>query len=175
MATLWDSKCCCHWGRWIVKHDGMFNMADVVASVTDGIATGSMYLVVFYFILILVLWCWVEPHPICESDGICLCFCSGMDCWPLYMDSFITLMRLWSSLPTILKLSSAVVWPVVLQWSYIGEWTFRCSLNLSPNVPADSPIYSSSHSNLSALYLYMRPLFLVMFVLCLWVPPGGLW
>ena len=37
---------------------------------------------VFTFILILVLWCYSEPHPIYEADGTCLCFCSGMDCWP---------------------------------------------------------------------------------------------
>ena len=30
---------------------------------------------------------------------------------------------------------------------------FKCSLNLSPKVLADSPIYSSSHSTLSHLYL----------------------
>ena len=62
--------------------------------------------------------------------------------------SFICLMRFWSSLPTILKFSSEVVWPVMLQWSYIGEGCFRCSLNLSPKVLDDSPIYSSSHSTL---------------------------
>ena len=38
---------------------------------------------------------------------------------------------------------------------------FRCSFNLSPNVLAVSPMYSSSHSNLSHLYLYIIPLLLV--------------
>ena len=50
----------------------------------------------------------------------------------MYIDSFIFLMRFWYSLPTILKFSSVVVWPLVLKWSYIGEGSFRCSLNLSP-------------------------------------------
>ena len=85
----------------------------------------------------------------------------------MFTDSFISLMRFWSSLPTILKFSSVVVWPVVLKWSYIGEGAFRCSLNLSPNVLADSPMYSSSHSTLSHLYLYMMPLFLVIWSLSL--------
>ena len=43
--------------------------------------------------------------------------------------------------------------------SSISFWTFRCSLNLSANVLADSPMYSSSHSTLSHLYLYMTLLF----------------
>ena len=45
-------------------------------------------------------------------------------------------------------------------WSCIGEGAFRCSLNLSPKFLADSPIYSSSHSTLLHLNLYMTPLFL---------------
>ena len=38
---------------------------------------------------------------------------------------------------------------MVIYW----EGALRCSLNLSPNVLDDSPIYSSSHSTLSHLYL----------------------
>ena len=38
-----------------------------------------------------------------------------------YIDSFIVLVRFWSSIPTILKLSTVVVWPVKVQWSNIGE------------------------------------------------------
>ena len=76
---------------------------------------------VFIFILILVLWCYSEPPPINEADDTCLCFCSGMDCWPLmYIASFISLMRFWSSLPTMLKLSSVVLWPAMVLWSWIG-------------------------------------------------------
>ena len=81
------------------------------------------------------------------------------------IDSLISLERFCSSLPTMLKLSSVVEWPVVLLWSWIGEGTFRCSLNLSPNVLAVSPIYSSSHSKLSHLNLYIMPLFFVMWSL----------
>ena len=46
----------------------------------------------------------------------------------------------------------------MLLWSCMGEGDFRCSLNLSPNVLEDSPIYSSSQSTLSQWYLYMTPL-----------------
>ena len=78
----------------------------------------------------------------------------------MYRASLMVLMRFWSSLPTILKLSMVTVWPEVLEWSCIGEGAFRCSLNLSSKFLADSPMYSSSHSTLSHLYLYMTPLFL---------------
>ena len=71
----------------------------------------------------------------------------------MYMDSLISLERFCSSLPTTLKFSSVVVWPEVLLWSWMGEGAFRCSLNLSPNVLDVSPMYSSSHSNLSHLNL----------------------
>ena len=67
----------------------------------------------------------------------------------------ISLEMFCSSLPTILKLLMLVVWPVVLLWSCIGDGAFRCSLNLSPNVLAVSPIYSSSQSNLLHLNLYI--------------------
>ena len=39
----------------------------------------------------------------------------------MYIDSFMNLKRLGSSLPTILKLSSVVLWPVMLKWSNIGN------------------------------------------------------
>ena len=45
-------------------------------------------------------------------------------------------------------------------WSCVGEGAFRCSLNLSPKVLADSPIYSSLLSTLLHLNLYMTPLLL---------------
>ena len=73
--------------------------------------------------------------------------------------SLMVLMRFQSSLPTILKLLMVTVWPEVLEWSCIGEGAFRCSLNLSSKFLADSQMYSSSHSTLSHLYLYMTPLF----------------
>ena len=78
------------------------------------------------------------------------------------IDSLISLERFCSSLPTTVKLLIVVEWPEMLLWSNIGEGAFRCSLNLSPNVLAVSPIYSWSHSNLSHLYLYIIPLFLVI-------------
>ena len=79
-----------------------------------------------------------------------------------YNTSLMVLMRFWSSLHTMLKFSIVVVWPVVLEWSYIDDGFFWCSLNLSLNVLEESPTYSSSNSTLSHLYLYMTPLFLRM-------------
>ena len=58
------------------------------------------------------------------------------------IDSLISLDRFCSPLPTMLKFSSEVVWPVALLWSWIGEGAFRCSLNLSPNVLDVSAMYS---------------------------------
>ena len=41
-ATKCGGRCCCHCGRWNDYIVGMFIMADVIANVADGIATGSM-------------------------------------------------------------------------------------------------------------------------------------
>ena len=54
-----------------------------------------------------------------------------------------------------LGFSTDVLWPVVLSCSQIGDGAFKCSLNLSSKVLANSPIYSSSHSVLPHLYQYM--------------------
>ena len=72
----------------------------------------------------------------------------------------MVLMRFWASLPTMLKFAIVVTSPMVLEWSYIGEGAFWCSLNISPHDLEDSPMYSSSHSTQSHLYLYMTPTFL---------------
>ena len=71
----------------------------------------------------------------------------------MYRASFIVLIWFKSSLQTILKLLMVTLWPLMLLWSYMGEWGFRCSLNPSPKVLEDSPIYSSSQSTLSQWYL----------------------
>ena len=92
----------------------------------------------------------------------------------MYRASLMVLVRFWSSLPNILKFSMVTVWPEMLEWSYIGEGAFRCSLNLSAKFLADSPMYSSSHSTLSHLYLYMTPLFKAL-DLCPLEPWGGSW
>ena len=55
-------------------------------------------------------------------------------------------------LPTMLKLSGVVGWPVMEWWPHLGDGAFKCSLNLSPKVLVDFPIYSSSQSNPWHLY-----------------------
>ena len=76
----------------------------------------------------------------------------------MYIDSFMILVRFWTSMPTVLKFSTVVLAsPVVLLLSYIGKEDIRHSLNLSPDVLEDSPIYSSSHFYLSHLNLYIFP------------------
>ena len=78
----------------------------------------------------------------------------------MYRASFMVLKRFWSSLPSMERLSVVTLWPEILRWSCIGDGVLRCSLYLSSKFLADSPIYSSSQSTLSHLYLYMTPLFL---------------
>ena len=51
-----------------------------------------------------------------------------------------------------LKSSTDVLWSVVDRWSYMGKGAFRCSMNLSPKVLADSPVYSLLNSSLLHLY-----------------------
>ena len=75
----------------------------------------------------------------------------SMACW---MD----LAKLWSSLPTVLKLLIDILWPVVLWWSWMGDGAFMCSLYLSANVLPGSPLYSSLQSTLLHLHLYITPL-----------------
>ena len=66
----------------------------------------------------------------------------------LYVDRFLnSSSNAMVLLPIILKLSYAVLWPVMQLWLCIGEGSFRCSLNLSPKVLEVSPIYSSSHTS----------------------------
>ena len=81
--------------------------------------------------------------------------------------SLMALAMLWSSLPTMLKLSRDTSWPVMLKWSCMGDGALICSLNLSANVLPDSPIYSSSQSTLPHLYLKITPLFCSMLSLSL--------
>ena len=56
----------------------------------------------------------------------------------------------------------SALWPEMLQWSWMGEGDFWCSLNLSAKVLADSPMYSSSHPTSLHLNLYITPLLLVI-------------
>ena len=89
----------------------------------------------------------------------------------MYIASFISLMRFWSSLPSILKFSSVVIWPVVLKWLYTGEGAFKCSLNLSPNVLEDSYVFPITFHPVTFEHLYMMPLFFVIWSLSL----GATW
>ena len=95
------------------------------------------------------------------ADGICLCYYVGMDYWPLCTMLLLSIAEVLVLPPHYAKI--VTLWPVVLKWSYIREGTFRCSLKFSPNVLEDSSVYSSSHSTLSPLHLYMTPLFFLIF------------
>ena len=129
MATVglewWQMLLPC--GRWNSHWVNYFNLSSEVLNRTSSHMWGRLYLPIFLF-----------------RDGLLTL---------MYRASLMALMRFCSSLPTILKFSNETWWPVVLKWSKTGEGALRCSLNLSPNVLDDSPIYSSSHSTLLHLNL----------------------
>ena len=104
--------------------------------VADGIAIGSYYLSLSSEVLNRTsshIWGrWYLPMFLFRDGLLTL----------MYRASFMALMRFCSSLPTMLKFSKETWWPVVVEWSKIGEGALRCSLNLSPNVLDDSPMYS---------------------------------
>ena len=149
-------------------------LADDISMVVDGITTQGGYAcwqvlnhkwlmelqqVSIYFKFSSEMFSRTSPKYV--ADGICLCFLFRDGLLTLiYRASLKVLLRFWSSLPNIEKLSMVTVWPEMLEWLCIGEGAFRCSLNLSAKFLADSPMYSSSQSILSHLYLYMTPIFL---------------
>ena len=64
----------------------------------------------------------------------------------MYIDSLIVQATVLSSLPSILKLSIDVSWPLIFWCWNIGDGAFKCSLYLSPNDLPDAPMYSSPQS-----------------------------
>ena len=61
----------------------------------------------------------------------------------MYIASLVFLVTPWGSLLTMVKHSGLSRCPIELLWWWIGDRALRYSLNLSPNVLPDSPIYSS--------------------------------
>ena len=110
-------------------------VADVIATVADGMATCVgifqygrcycqcgrwnshwIYVLVIYFCLSSVMLFRTSSHMWGSWYLPMFLFRDGLLIL-MYIASFISLMKLWSSLPTILKLSSAMVWPAILLWS----------------------------------------------------------
>ena len=120
-------------GRWKNHKVNYFNFSSEVWNRTSSQTCGRLYLLTFLL-----------------RDGSLTL---------MYRASFIVLIWFKSSLPTMLKLLMVTLWPVMLLWSYMGQGGFKCSLNLSPKVLEDSPIYSSSQFTLSHWYLQMTPLY----------------
>ena len=88
--------------------------------------------------------------------------------------SWIALLRFWSSLPTILKLSMVMLWPVVLKWSNIGRvpsdvpWTsLQKPLRTLQCIPHHNPTYH--------ICIYRWPHSSSRLDLGLWGPPRGSW
>ena len=115
--------------------------------------------------------CRSRPHLKCGAGSSYQCTCWGMDHDP-YEHSLLdgTINGMW--LPTH---NGEMVKFVMMTWGVgmviNGEGALRCFFSLFPKVLADIPIYSSSHYNLSHLYLYIIPIF----VWCCpspWVPLG---
>ena len=87
-----------------------------------------------------VLEYWLELYPMYGDGYTYQCFNLEWDCWSCLL--------CWSCLWWFW-------WPVVFWWPCIGEGSLMCSLYLSPNELADSPMYSSLQSNMSHLYQYI--------------------
>ena len=115
-----------------------------------------------YFLYLFVLSSGMENTTLSQMCGM---LCLSIFLTLIYIASFISLAILCPSLPIIWKLSIVIVWPVVFWCSNIDEGAFKCSLYLSPNVLADSPIYSSSHSVLPHLNQYMTDI--ALFCCCI--------
>ena len=73
----------------------------------------------------------------------------------IYLASLMVLVMSCTSLPSMEKWSKLMQCLEMLPWSEMGEGTIRCSFILSLKVCADSPMYSSSESTWSHLYLYI--------------------
>ena len=86
------------------------------------------------------------------------------------MDSLMFLAKPCPCLPIIWKLFWLVGWPVPvwLLWWWMGEGSFRCSLNLSAKVLEISHMYSSSQVRSPHWNQYMAPLLLTLGSLSLW-------
>ena len=125
---LCGGRCYCQWQMEKPQGQFYFNLSSEVLTRTSSQTCGRWYL----------------PTFLLRDGSLTL----------MYRASFIVLISgSESSLPTILKLLMVTLWPLMLLWSYMGEGGFRCSLNISPKVLEDSPIYSSSQSTLSQWYL----------------------
>ena len=149
----------CNHQCWYIQYGRCYSqLADGIATldwnvgwcychVADGIATGSVHFNLSSEVLNRTsshMWGrWHLPMFLFRDELLTL----------MYKASLMGLMKFCSSLPTMRKFSIETWWPVVLKWSKIGEGALRCSLNLSPNVLNDSPMYSSLHSTLSHLNL----------------------
>ena len=55
-------------------------VGDVLGRCYNQVGRWNSHRVSFFFMLILVLRCYAEPHPKYVADDICQCFYSGMDC-----------------------------------------------------------------------------------------------
>ena len=127
--------------------------------------------------LIMIWSSWVltrTPSHICGRLYLCMFLLRVWLFTHVYIDSLIVLAKICPSLPTMLRLPNVMRWPVVDRCPYIGEGAFVCSLNLSPNVLVDSPMYSAFWSSLLHLYQYIIALF-VVFGLYSFVLPGCSW
>ena len=164
IATFWDGWCYCHCGRWNSHIGWNVVKADLITLVADGKATGSIY-----FNLSSVLFIRTSSHIWGRWYLPIFLFRDGL-LTLMNIDSLNSLERFCSSLPTMLKFSSVAVWPMMLLWLWIGEGAFRCSLNLSPNVLAVSPMYPH-HIPTCHIWICRLCHSFLLCGLCLQVPP----
>ena len=109
-------------------------MADVIALVADGMATGSIVLsiifILFYFILSSDMLNRTPSHIWGRWYLPMFLFRDGL-LTLLFIAPFSASWGFGHLSPVYWIFSSVVILPVVLKWSYIEEGAFRCSLSLS--------------------------------------------
>ena len=85
--------------------------------------------------------CLIDFHSIHVAGYTFFSSCEGWIVHP-YKDGFLDCSgNVFPSLCTMLRFSKVVMWPVVDWWPYVHDGVFRYSLNLSPDVLANSPMY----------------------------------
>ena len=121
------------------------NFTEPIVYVTDVMSPQALMLLACYFSLSSGEFISTSSH-ICDSWYLPIFLLRVGSLTLIWMASLMDLAKFWSSLPTMLKLSIDISWPVVLWWSWMGDGAFMHSLYLSANVLPYSQMYSSSQS-----------------------------
>ena len=164
----------CHCSQDVMRLILWFNLYRTILYVTDVMSPQALMLLACYLSLSSGEFINTSSH-FCGSWYLPVFLLRDGSFTLMRMASLMHLAKLWSSLPTILKLLIDKSWPVVLWWSWMGDGAFMCSLYLSANVLPDSPMYSSSQTTLPHLHQYITPISCLTVSLSLGFTTEGPW